>query len=72
MKINFNNYLLIAIIAGSVAFGRAEFQIKDLHNEQSKLEMSIKYLDQKVDGHDGMIGILNDRDKRNVATNIKN
>jgi hypothetical protein len=56
---------MIPTFALGVALGAAEFQIQDLKTEAAKQEMSIKYLDQKVDGHANTLGILTDRDKRN-------
>jgi hypothetical protein len=66
VKINFNNYLLIAVIAGAAVFGRAEFQISDLKIELAKQEVSLNYLDQKVDGHATILGILKDRNERGI------
>lgn len=56
--------ILIPIFVFGVTLGAAEFQIQDLKTEVAKIEMSVKYLDQKVDGHSNTLSILNDRDKR--------
>jgi len=56
--------IITLIFALGFGLGMGEYQIMDLQKEQAKLETIITYLDQKIDGHNKILAILEDRQKK--------